>query len=113
MKKTKKLLSLLVAAMMALQPLTIHGAAAAEDDVSPPEAWGPLPTETQLQYHEEELSAFIHFGVNTFYGVEWGTGKEDPNVFHPTGLDTDQWVKTLKDAGFKRIIMIGRHHDWF
>ena len=113
MKKTKKWLSLLVAAMMALQPLTIHGAAAAEDDVSPPEAWGPLPTETQLQYHEEELSAFIHFGVNTFYGVEWGTGKEDPNVFHPTGLDTDQWVKTLKDAGFKRIIMIGRHHDGF
>lgn len=107
------MLALLVAAVLALQPLAINAAAAAKDDVAPPEAWGPVPSATQLQYHEEELSAFIHYGVNTYTGAEWGTGKENPNVFNPTNLDTDQWVKSLKDAGFKRIIMIGRHHDGF
>ena len=113
MRRSKKLLSLLVAAVLAFQPLAINAAAAARDDVAPPAAWGPVPSETQLQYHEEELSAFIHYGVNTYNGVEWGNGSENPDVFNPTGLDTDQWVKTLKDAGFKRIIMIGRHHDGF
>lgn len=78
-----------------------------------PQPWGPLPTEMQAQYQDEELSAFIHYGMNTYTEVEWGTGKEDENLFKPTALDTDQWVKTLKECGFKRIIMIGRHHDGF
>ena len=112
MKTFKKCLAALIAAMMLLQPLAMqaYGAAA---DVDAPEVYGPVPTATQLQYHEEELSAFIHYGPNTYTGQEWGNGSENPNVFNPTGLDTDQWVKALKDAGFKRIIMIGRHHDGF
>ncbi|OHS93988.1 FucA [Tritrichomonas foetus] len=81
--------------------------------VDPPAPWGPTPTQGQLNYHREELSAFIHYGMNTFTGKDWGDGKEDPNLFKPTNLDTDQWVSTLKNAGFKRIIMIGRHHDGF
>ncbi|WP_050698427.1 alpha-L-fucosidase [Anaeromassilibacillus senegalensis] len=113
MKTFKKWLSVLVAAMMLLQPLAMQTAGAAAEDVEAPAAYGPVPSATQLQYHEEELSAFIHYGPNTYTGQEWGNGQEDPNVFNPTGLDTDQWVKTLKDAGFKRIIMIGRHHDGF
>ncbi|EAY03865.1 Calx-beta domain containing protein [Trichomonas vaginalis G3] len=81
--------------------------------VDPPQPWGPIPTQGQINYHREELSAFIHYGMNTFTGVEWGNGHEDENLFVPDGLNTDQWVATLKKAGFKRIIMIGRHHDGF
>ena len=82
--------------------------------VDPPAPYGAVPTQGQIQYHREELSAFIHFGVNTFRGREWGDGREDPNRdFHPDNMNTTQWVKVLKDAGFKRIIMIGRHHDGF
>ena len=81
--------------------------------VDPPKPYGAVPTAGQLAYHQQELSAFIHYGMNTYTGVEWGTGKEDVNLFKPTELDTDQWVRTLKDAGFQRIIMIGRHHDGF
>lgn len=80
---------------------------------SDPEPWGPLPTKDQARYHHEELSAFIHWGMNTFTGVEWGSGNEDPNLFRPTKMDTDQWISTLKEAGFKRVLMIGRHHDGF
>ena len=35
---------------------------------------GPLPSQSQLAYLEDELAAFIHFGPNTFYDQEWGSG---------------------------------------
>lgn len=78
-----------------------------------PEPWGPLPTEPQAQFQEEELAAFIHYGMNTYTEREWGKGDEDPNIFNPTALDTDQWVRSLKNAGFKRIIYTAKHHDGF
>ena len=75
--------------------------------------YGPLPSKAQMQYHREELAAFIHFGMNTYYDREWGDGQEDPYYFYPEHLDTDQWIKTLKEAGFKRTIMVVKHHDGF
>lgn len=75
--------------------------------------YGPLPSKAQMQYHREELAAFIHFGMNIYYDREWGDGQEDPYYFYPEHLDTDQWIKTLKDAGFKRTIMVVKHHDGF
>ena len=48
-----------------------------------------------------ELTAFLHFGINTFTGNEWGSGQDDPNLFNPTELDCEQWVRTLKEGGFK------------
>ncbi|MCY7069688.1 alpha-L-fucosidase [Streptococcus oralis] len=74
---------------------------------------GPLPSKAQLDYHKEELAAFIHYGMNTYTNSEWGNGKEDPRYFNPTNLDTDQWIRTLKETGFKRTIMVVKHHDGF
>ena len=113
MKSVKKLLSTIVIASMACQILPITAFAAETNTVKTPEAFGATPNESQVQYHEEELAAFIHFGMNTFTNSEWGNGRENPNTFNPTDLDADEWVKTLKDAGFKRIIMVGKHHDGF
>ena len=83
------------------------------DEETEIEDYGPLPSKAQMQYHREELAAFIHFGMNTYYDREWGDGQEDPYYFYPEHLDTDQWIKTLKDAGFKRTIMVVKHHDGF
>ena len=74
---------------------------------------GPLPSQAQLDYLEDELAAFIHFGPNTFYDQEWGTGQEEPERFNPTKLDAREWVRVLKETGFKKLILVVKHHDGF
>ncbi len=84
-----------------------------EDIPNAPEAYGPVPSNSQMKYYDEGLSMFIHFGINTFTDAEWGDGTEDPNDFQPTDLDTDQWVRIAKENGFKRILFTAKHHDGF
>lgn len=72
-----------------------------------------VPTPQQLEWQRMELTAFLHFGVNTFTGREWGDGTEDPTIFNPTSLDCEQWVQTLKESGFKMAIITAKHHDGF
>ena len=72
-----------------------------------------IPTEQQLNWQQGELTAFLHFGMNTFTGREWGDGTENPEWFNPTELDCEQWVLALKDGGFKYAILTAKHHDGF
>ena len=83
------------------------------DEVTAPAAFGPVPSDRQLEYSKEERAAFIHFGVNTFTDKEWGDGTENPSIFNPTELDPDQWVKVLSETGFKKVIITAKHHDGF
>ncbi|MBT2416461.1 alpha-L-fucosidase [Streptomyces sp. ISL-22] len=107
--------------------LAAHRAPAATEDpryripVSPDDTEADLvrkasqvrPTARQIAWQRLERTAFLHFGVNTFTGLEWGTGDEDPDVFQPVGLDTDQWARALRDGGFRLAILTVKHHDGF
>jgi alpha-L-fucosidase len=81
--------------------------------VAAPEALLPVPSATQMTWHEMEMNAFVHFTTNTFTGLEWGNGDESESIFNPTELDAGQWAKTLKETGFKTLILTCKHHDGF
>ena len=72
-----------------------------------------VPTAQQLEWQQMEFTAFLHFGINTFTGREWGDGQEKPELFNPTELDCEQWVRALKEGGFKMALITAKHHDGF
>ena len=72
-----------------------------------------VPTPNQLAALRKEFIAFVHFGPNTFTRREWGTGKEDPRIFDLKTLDTDQWCRSLKEAGIRMVLLTVKHHDGF
>ena len=78
-----------------------------------PEPCGPVPTLAQVEWQKMEMNMFVHFGPNTFSGLEWGTGTESEDLFRPTELDCRQWARTARAAGMKGIIITAKHHDGF
>ena len=82
-------------------------------EVAPPSAIGPVPSERQLAWHKMEYYAFVHFNMNTFTDMEWGSGGESPELFNPSQLDTRQWARVAHEAGMKGIIITAKHHDGF
>jgi alpha-L-fucosidase len=81
--------------------------------VNPPEAVLPVPSQSQLDWHDMKMNAFIHFTINTFTDREWGMGSESPKEFNPTELNVEQWISVLKETGFKGVILTCKHHDGF
>ena len=81
--------------------------------VAPPEPYGAVPTPQQIEWQKMEMNMFAHFGPNTFTGLEWGLGTEAEDIFNPSALDCGQWASIAKAAGFKGIIITGKHHDGF
>lgn len=81
--------------------------------VTAPEPLPPVPSASQLAWYEDDLTVFVHFGMNTFTGRSTGLGNEDPNLFYPTNLDCRQWVDVAQACGFKGFILTAKHHDGF
>lgn len=76
-----------------------------------------MPDANQFRYQKEELAAFCHFGPNTFNEIEWGEhyGDKAPSEIFKLkkDFDAETLVNTLKEAGFKKLIVTAKHHDGF
>jgi alpha-L-fucosidase len=79
----------------------------------------PLPSESQLTWQNAELVALFHYELHLFDDEPYNQKKiritpvPDHNRFNPEELDTDQWIKAVKDAGFKIAIMNANHETGF
>jgi alpha-L-fucosidase len=72
-----------------------------------------LPRANQSAWMRLERTFFLHFGVNTFNQVEWGSGREDPAIFNPDSLDAKQWLGAVKQFDGKMLVLVAKHHDGF
>jgi alpha-L-fucosidase len=72
-----------------------------------------LPRANQTDWMRLERTFFLHFGLNTFNEVEWGSGHEDPSIFNPTELNANQWLGAVTNFGGKMIVLVCKHHDGF
>jgi alpha-L-fucosidase len=72
-----------------------------------------LPRANQTDWMRLERTFFLHFGVNTFNHVEWGSGREEPSIFNPKELDANQWLDAMQNFGGKMIVLVCKHHDGF
>ena len=71
------------------------------------------PTPQQLEWQDLQFGVIIHFSTNTFLDREWGDGTASPSVFNPTQFDPDQWMRAIRDAGARYVILVAKHHDGF
>ena len=82
-----------------------------------PESDKVVPDANQYKYQKDELAAFCHFGPNTFNEIEWGEhyGNKKPSEIFKLDqkFDANTMVRTLKEAGFKKLIITAKHHDGF
>lgn len=70
-------------------------------------------TRTQKELESRGYGMFIHYGPNTFNQIEWSDGKLPASSVNPSNLDPDSWIKTAKDAGFRHVVLVTKHHDGF
>jgi alpha-L-fucosidase len=70
------------------------------------------PTAQQLIYQERQLGAFIHFGPATYIASDM-MSVPAADIFDPSKLDAEQWIKTAKSFGAKHVVLTAKHHNGF
>ncbi len=72
-----------------------------------------MPSASQYRLSKNPFYCFIHFGMNTCTGREWGDGSEKAEDFNIKKIDARQWASAIKAAGACGIILTCKHHDGF
>ena len=71
------------------------------------------PSPQQVEWQDLEFGVLIHFGANTFLDREWSDGTASPQIFNPTEFDAEQWMRAIRAAGAKYVVLVTKHHDGF
>ncbi|MGD8451214.1 MAG: alpha-L-fucosidase [Phycisphaerae bacterium] len=89
--------------------LMVNFAPAAE----PPDgAPGVATAQTPVLRDWEKLhyGMFIHYGLSTFVGDQFGRFEHPSTAYAPTDLDVEQWAQTAEAAGMKYMVLTVKHH---
>lgn len=73
----------------------------------------PVSDARVRQLQDLRFGMFICWSFSTFSGREWTPGVTNLDLFAATECDTEQWVRTAKDAGMGYILFLAKHHDGF
>jgi alpha-L-fucosidase len=68
------------------------------------------PTKVLRAWEKLQYGMFIHYGMSTFTGHEFGGIKAPSTAYAPTHLDVDQWIRTAKKAGMRYAVLTVKHH---
>jgi alpha-L-fucosidase len=73
----------------------------------------PVPSDVQLQWQNNELTMFVHFGPATWQDHEYDDLSTPMARINPKKLSTDQWARVAKSYGAKMIIFVAKHTGGF
>ena len=90
---------------MALAALAVLGAIACAHPAAPARAKTTLLTE----WEGLKFGMFIHFGMSTFTGKEFGETSARAEEFAPTALDVNQWIRVAAEGGMSYAILTTKH----
>lgn len=79
----------------------------------------PVPNQQQIAWQQAEFGVVFHYDLHVFDTSKYAqsanriTPVADYNVFNPTQLNVEQWVKAAKDAGAKFALLTATHETGF
>ena len=76
-----------------------------------------LPTPQQNNWANAEIGVIIHLDMNIFAPETYKGGQKETlpplSDFHPSKLNTDQWIAAAKSAGAKYAVLVAKHGTGF
>lgn len=76
-----------------------------------------LPSPSQVKWADAELGVIIHLDINIFSPDSFDYHRKETlpplSVFHPSRLNTDQWIAAAKAAGATYAVLVAKHGTGF
>ena len=78
-----------------------------------------VPTASQLEWQEREISVLIHFNIATYLPTQYDGCGSSPTLllpvssFAPDRLNTDNWVASMLALGAKQAVLVAKHNCGF
>lgn len=79
----------------------------------------PVPNQQQIAWQQAELGVIFHYDLHVFDSSKYSqpanriTPIADYNIFNPTQLNIEQWIKAAKGAGAKFALLTATHETGF
>ncbi len=103
---------ILVTLPLSTLPVSLLGGDRASRD-----SLSPLPTQNQIRWADAEIGVIIHLDINIFAPGTFDYARRETlpplRVFHPSKLNTDQWIASARNAGAAYAVLVAKHGTGF